>query len=81
MWQSSGNRIVHNTIHHTGYTAICVTGRIIFDPSGRGEASKSVRWDEIREDTDVGDTPETATRPLKISSRKPFNPLDCRKCI
>lgn len=62
VWQSSGNRISHNTIHHCGYTAICVTGRIIFDRSGMGEASKSIRWDEIGEDTDVGDTPESATR-------------------
>ncbi len=59
VWQSSHNRIAGNTIHHTGYTAICVTGRIIFDRAGVGEASKSVRWNEIEVDTETGDTPES----------------------
>lgn len=57
-WQSSHNLIAHNTIHHTGYTGIAVTGRIRFDRTGKAEASKSVRWDEIAVDTETEDTPE-----------------------
>jgi hypothetical protein len=61
VWQSSNNLIANNTIHHTGYSGICVTGRIIFDRSGVREASKSIRWNEIKVDTDMGDTPESVT--------------------
>lgn len=56
-WQSSHNVISHNTIHHTGYSGINVTGRIIFDKTGEREASKSVRWDEITVDIEMGDNP------------------------
>ena len=61
VWQSSHNLVAHNTIHHTGYTGICVTGRIIFDRSGKREASKSVRWNEITVATETGGTPESVT--------------------
>lgn len=58
-WQSSHNLISHNTIHHTGYSGINVTGRIRFDRTGKAEASKSVRWDEIAVDIEMGETPES----------------------
>ncbi len=61
VWQSSRNTIGHNTIHHTGYSGIIVTGRIIFDRTGKAEASKSIRWNEIEVDTNMGDTPQTVT--------------------
>jgi len=46
-WQSGENRIANNLIHNTPYTAICVTGRINWDPSGRAECSRTVRWAEL----------------------------------
>jgi len=46
-WQSGENRIANNLIHNTPYTAICVTGRIVMDPSGECECSRTVRWAEL----------------------------------
>lgn len=51
VWQSGRNRIANNLIHNTGYTGIVVSGRIIFDPKGIGECSRTVRWDEIEQAT------------------------------
>jgi hypothetical protein len=47
IWQSGGNRIVHNLIHNTPYSGIVVSGRIQWDKNGFGESSKTVRWDEL----------------------------------
>ncbi|MGQ9770477.1 MAG: right-handed parallel beta-helix repeat-containing protein [Thermogutta sp.] len=47
-WQSGHNRIEHNHVHHTPYTAILVTGRTVFDPSGKGECSRTIRWKEVK---------------------------------
>jgi len=46
-WQSGHNRIEHNHVHHTPYTAILVTGRTALDRTGKGECSRTVRWGEI----------------------------------
>jgi hypothetical protein len=46
-WQSGENLIANNLIHNTPYTAICVTGRINWDKSGRSECSRTVRWAEL----------------------------------
>jgi len=46
-WQSGENRIAHNLVHHTPYTAIVVSGRISWTPNGEGECSKTIRWAEI----------------------------------
>jgi hypothetical protein len=46
-WQSGHNRIEHNHVHHTPYTAILVTGRTILDRNGRIECSRTVRWAEL----------------------------------
>ena len=46
-WQSGENHIAHNLIHHTSYTAIVVSGRIHWSPSGEEECSKTIRWAEI----------------------------------
>ncbi|MHC4122131.1 MAG: right-handed parallel beta-helix repeat-containing protein [Planctomycetota bacterium] len=46
-WQSGHNRIANNLIHHTPYTAIVVSGRIVLDREGKGECSQTVRWKEI----------------------------------
>ncbi|MCX6901261.1 MAG: right-handed parallel beta-helix repeat-containing protein [Verrucomicrobia bacterium] len=46
-WQSGHNRIEHNHVHHTPYTAILVTGRTILDRKGQGECSRTIRWAEV----------------------------------
>ena len=46
-WQSGENRIAHNHIHHTPYTGLVVSGRIAWDPRGRGECSRTVRWKDM----------------------------------
>ena len=46
-WQSGHNRIEHNHVHHTPYTAILVTGRTKLDRNGQGECSRTVRWSEV----------------------------------
>lgn len=45
-WQSGHNRIEHNHVHHTPYTAILATGRTALDRQGNGECSRTVRWSE-----------------------------------
>ena len=49
LWQSGQNLVSHNTIHDVPYTAIAVTGRIIWDKTGQRECSQTVRWDEVGE--------------------------------
>lgn len=49
-WQSGGNYIANNLIYDTPYSAILVTGRIMFDKEGLGECSKTIRWDELEGD-------------------------------
>jgi len=51
LWQSGHNLVSHNTIHDVPYTAISVTGRIIWDKTGQGECSRTVRWNEVGEFT------------------------------
>ncbi len=46
-WQSGANRISHNLLHHTPYTAIVASGRIKWDPDGRLECSRTIRWSEV----------------------------------
>ena len=47
LWQSGHNLVSHNTIHDVPYSAIAVTGRIIWDKTGHSECSKTVRWNEV----------------------------------
>ncbi len=46
-WQSGGNLIENNHIHHTPYSGIVISGRIIWDPQGVRECSRTIRWKEI----------------------------------
>ena len=65
-WQSGGNRIAHNLIHSCPYTGIVVSGRIGWDPDGRAECSRTVRWDEVG-------VPKTAPiKRLSWQEREPF---------
>jgi hypothetical protein len=47
VWQSGENRIAHNLIHDTNYTAITVSGRIAWNRDGRGDGWRTIRWHEI----------------------------------
>ncbi|MCX6225527.1 MAG: hypothetical protein NTV01_12390, partial [Bacteroidia bacterium] len=47
LWQSGQNLVSHNTIHDVPYTAIAVTGRIIWAKAGHQECSRTVRWNEV----------------------------------
>lgn len=49
IWQSEGNLIEQNTIRYAPYSGIVVSGRITWDPTGQGECSKTIRWNEIRD--------------------------------
>jgi hypothetical protein len=46
-WQSGHNRIEHNHVHHTPYSAIVVSGRSLLDISGNKECSRTVRYNEL----------------------------------
>ncbi len=47
VWQSGENRVAGNLIHHCPYTAIVVSGRIIWDRKGVAECSRTIRWEEV----------------------------------
>ncbi len=47
VWQSGENRLAHNLIHDTNYTAITVSGRIAWNRDGRGDGWRTIRWSEI----------------------------------
>lgn len=51
LWQSGHNVVSHNTVHDVPYTAIAVTGRILWDKTGQKECSRTVRWNEVGEFT------------------------------
>ena len=53
VWQSGENRIAHNLLHDLPYAGICVTGRIVWDPKGDGECSKTIRWNEVDRDKEI----------------------------
>jgi len=66
VWQSGENQITHNTIHHTPYTGLVVSGRIQWDPKGIGECSRTVRWKEI------GIDPNSFSKGLSWAERERF---------
>ncbi|WP_246151533.1 right-handed parallel beta-helix repeat-containing protein [Rubripirellula reticaptiva] len=49
-WQSGHNRMVHNELHHSGYSSVLITTRVT--PGGRltGEGGRTVRHHEIAEE-------------------------------
>jgi hypothetical protein len=49
-WQSGHNRIAHNELHHSGYTAVLITTRVTPDRALTGEGGKTVRRHEIAAD-------------------------------
>ncbi len=48
IWQSGENRVAHNLVHHTPYTAIILSGCMteFFGKGGR-ELTRTIRWNEI----------------------------------
>jgi hypothetical protein len=48
IWQSGGNRVANNLIHHTNYTALILSGCMteFFGKGGR-ELTRTIRWQEI----------------------------------
>jgi len=70
-WQSGENRIVNNLIHHTPYTAIVVSGRIIWARKNASECSRTIRWHEVDRVIDPANTrPDWKTRELFLHARK-----------
>ena len=47
IWQSGQNSVAHNRISQTPYAGIVVSGRIVWDSTGKQECSRTLRWDEI----------------------------------
>jgi hypothetical protein len=68
-WQSGRNRIAGNLVHHCPYTAIVVSGRIIWDRTGQGECSRTIRWDEIEEALRGGPQPPWSKREKYLHAR------------
>ena len=46
-WQSGHNRMIHNEMHHSGYSAVLITTRVEPDRSLNGEGGRTVRRHEI----------------------------------
>jgi len=46
-WQSGHNRIAHNLINHSGYSAVLITNRVTPNRSLDGEGGRTVRHEEI----------------------------------
>jgi len=46
-WQSGHNRMAHNELHHSGYTAVCITTRVEPNRSLVGEGGRTIRQHEI----------------------------------
>ncbi len=46
-WQSGHNRIVHNELHHSGYSAVLITTRVEPSRNINGEGGRTIRRHEI----------------------------------
>ncbi len=47
VWQSGSNRIAGNLIHDCPYTAVVVSGRILWERTGTKECARTIRWWEV----------------------------------
>ena len=50
-WQSGHNRMVHNELHHSGYSAVLITTRVNPDRDLNGEGGRTVRRHEIAQES------------------------------
>jgi len=51
LWQSGGNLVAHNHLHHVPYAGIVISGRIGFSEGTNfphAECSRTVRWQEVK---------------------------------
>jgi len=64
VWQSGGNRIVHNDIFDLPYSGIVVSGRTQLNVSGLKESSRTARWDEVMNHLEKGDRSWQGREPL-----------------
>jgi hypothetical protein len=51
-WQSGHNRMVHNKLHHSGYSAVLITTRVSPGRDLNGEGGRTVRRHEITQDVE-----------------------------
>ncbi len=49
-WQSGHNRMAHNELHHSGYSAVLITTRVSPGRDLDGEGGRTVRRHEITQD-------------------------------
>jgi len=54
IWQSGENHIADNHLHDLPYTGIVCSGRTVFDREGKGECSRSIDWDAVKEQCGEG---------------------------
>jgi len=47
LWQSGHNVVRQNRISHCPYTGIVIAGRISYTREGKGQCSRTIRWEEI----------------------------------
>ena len=64
VWQSGGNRIVHNELSELPYSGIVISGRTQMNVSGLKESSRTARWDEVINHLEKGDRSWKAREPL-----------------
>jgi hypothetical protein len=72
VWQSGENRIAHNLIHDTNYTAITVSGRINWNREGRGDGWATIRWKEVEAAGGASLLPEPGKPRPTWEQRAPF---------
>jgi len=49
-WQSGHNQMVHNELHHSGYSAVLITTRVSPNRDLNGEGGRTVRRHEVTQD-------------------------------
>ena len=52
-WQSGHNRMIHNELHHSGYSAVLITTRVSPDRALDGESGRTIRRREIAQDSEA----------------------------
>lgn len=72
VWQSGDNRVAHNLIHDTNYTAITVSGRISWNREGRGDGWGTIRWKEVQSAGGTAMVPEPGKPRPTWEQRAPF---------
>lgn len=72
VWQSGENRVAHNLIHDTNYTAITVSGRINWNREGRGDGWATIRWQEVEAAAGAALLPEPGKPRPTWEQRAPF---------